>query len=68
MKRLSLISISVLLLTNLIYSQDIIGKLGGITAAETYDVTDSADKLLFRVQGDAGALFLGTYGTGASQL
>ena len=47
-----------------INAQDITNKLGGNTAAETYDVTDSADNLLFRVQGDGGALFSGTWGTG----
>ena len=45
-------------------AQDITNKLGGNTANETYDVTDSNDNLLFRVQGDKGALFTGTFGTG----
>ena len=33
-------------------AQNVTNKLGGITTTETYDVTDSADKVLFRVQGD----------------
>jgi hypothetical protein len=33
-------------------AQDITNKLGGNTAAETYDVTDSADNVLFQVRGD----------------
>ncbi len=41
-------------------AQNIINKLGGTDNTVTYDVTDSGDNLLFRVQGDAGALFLGT--------
>jgi hypothetical protein len=53
-----------IVLTTIIFTQDITNKLGGNTAAETYDVTDSNDNLLFRVQGDKGALFTGTFGTG----
>ena len=34
------------------FAQDITNKLGGSTATETYDVTDSADNVLFRVQGN----------------
>ncbi|MFC1785698.1 tail fiber domain-containing protein, partial [Candidatus Neomarinimicrobiota bacterium] len=49
---------------NITNAQDIVSKLGGTTATETYDVTDSADNLLFRIQGDKGALFTGTYLTG----
>lgn len=64
MKRLAQISVSIILLINLIYSQDITAKLGGTTSNETYDITNSADNVLLRVQGDAGALFLGTFGTG----
>jgi len=37
-------------------AQDITNKLGGNTATETYDVTDSGDNLLFRVQGDGNTL------------
>ena len=33
-------------------AQDINAKLGGNTANETYDVTDSGDNILFRIQGD----------------
>ncbi len=40
-------------------AQDITNKLGGDTANETYDVTDSADNVLFRVQGD-GKVGVGT--------
>ena len=40
-------------------AQDITNKLGGDTAAETYDVTDNNDNLLFRVQGD-GKVGVGT--------
>ena len=36
----------------MLQAQDITNKLGGNTANETYDVTDSGDNLLFRVQGD----------------
>ena len=43
-------------------AQDITNKLGGDTATDTYDVTDSANNLLFRVQGDKGALFIGEFG------
>ncbi|NHZ86795.1 MAG: hypothetical protein GWP19_13125 [Planctomycetia bacterium] len=37
-------------------AQDITNKLGGNTANETYDVTDSNDNVLFRVQGDGNLL------------
>ena len=40
-------------------AQDITNKLGGSTATETYDVIDSADNVLFRVQGD-GNVGIGT--------
>jgi len=40
-------------------AQDITNKLGGTTANETYDVTDPADEVLFRVQGD-GNVGIGT--------
>lgn len=40
-------------------AQNITNKLGGNTANEIYDVTDSADKVLFRVQGD-GNVGVGT--------
>jgi len=40
-------------------AQDITNKLGGISAGDTYDVTDSADKVLFRVKGD-GNVGIGT--------
>ncbi|NHZ86794.1 MAG: hypothetical protein GWP19_13120 [Planctomycetia bacterium] len=40
-------------------AQDITNKLGGDTANETYDVTDSANNVLFRVQGD-GKVGIGT--------
>jgi len=53
-----------LLITLPLQAQDITNKLGGDTATETYDVTDSGDNVLFRVQGDADALFNGTWGTG----
>jgi len=33
-------------------AQDITNKLGGTATTDTYDVTDSADKVLLRVQGD----------------
>ena len=48
----------------LVYAQDITNKLGGNTASETYDITDSDDDLLLRVQGDNGLLVNGTFGTG----
>ncbi len=48
LKILTILCLSVFLLQ----AQDITNKLGGNTANETYDVTDSADNVLFRVQGD----------------
>jgi len=48
-----------IVLTTFIIAQDITNKLGGNTAAETYDVTDSGDNVLFRVQGD-GNVGIGT--------
>ncbi len=48
-----------LLISLPIQAQDITNKLGGTTANETYDVTDSADKILLRVQGD-GQVGIGT--------
>lgn len=42
----------VLIISLPLHAQDITNKLGGNTANETYDVTDSNDNLLFRVQGD----------------
>ncbi len=56
-KIITILCLSVIVLQ----AQDITNKLGGNTAAETYDVTDSNDNLLFRVQGDKGALFTGTW-------
>lgn len=61
----AMIVIIILMMIIPLQAQDIISKLGGNTANETYDVTDSGDNLLFRVQGDKGALFTGTFGTGA---
>ncbi len=60
----TLIPLILLLFTLPIQAQDITNKLGGNTATETYDVTDSGDNLLFRVQADKGALFTGTFGNG----
>ena len=55
--------VTILCLSTLVLqAQDITNKLGGDTATETYDVTDSGDNLLFRVQGDKGALFTGEFG------
>ena len=42
-----------------LYAQDITNKLGGTSSAEFYDVIDSADKTLFRIQGD-GKVGIGT--------
>lgn len=52
MKNSTLICVSLFLLTISINAQDITNKLGGTSDAETYDVTDSADKVLLRVQAD----------------
>ncbi|NHZ86933.1 MAG: hypothetical protein GWP19_13840, partial [Planctomycetia bacterium] len=52
----NLLLLFVLLITIPIQAQDITNKLGGTSANETYDVTDSGDNLLFRVQGDGNAL------------
>ena len=59
MKIAPILILSILMSSNLIIGQDITNKLGGDTANETYDVTDSADKILFRVQGD-GNVGIGT--------
>jgi len=45
--------------TVVLQAQDITNKLGGTEATDTYDVTDSADNVLFRVQGD-GKVGIGT--------
>lgn len=42
-----------------VQAQDITNKLGGTSAGDTYDVTDSADNVLLRVQGD-GKVGFGT--------
>ena len=42
----------ILMITIPLQAQDITNKLGGNTANETYDVTDSADNVLFQVRGD----------------
>ncbi len=52
MKIAILICVSLFLFTISINAQDITAKLGGTTANETYDITDSADKVLLRVQAD----------------
>jgi len=54
MKNLGIILVT-LFITQL-FAQDITNKLGGNTANETYDVTDSADNVLMRVQGDGKAM------------
>jgi len=64
MKRATQLIISVLIAFNTLQAQSINAKLGGNTSSETFDVTDSGENLLYRVQGDAAALFRGTYGTG----
>ncbi len=51
----------IVIFTNLVLAQDITSKLG---ASGNYDVTDSSDDLLFRVQADKGAIFYGTWGSG----
>jgi hypothetical protein len=51
MKILNLIII-IAIITLPLKAQDITNKLGGNTATDTYDVTDSADNVLFRVRGD----------------
>ena len=61
MKKLIIIIISVLISLS---AQDITNKLGGNTAAETYDVTDSAVNVLLRLQGDNSFVLKGTRGTG----
>ena len=52
MKIVLLIAISLCLSFNTINAQDITNKLGGADNTVTYDITDSADKVLLRVQGD----------------
>ncbi len=55
----TIITIIILLITLSLQAQDITSKLGGNTASETYDVTDSGDNVLLRVQGD-GKVGIGT--------
>ncbi|MFC1566137.1 hypothetical protein ACFL4B_04290 [Candidatus Neomarinimicrobiota bacterium] len=59
MKEALLLVISIILSFNTIQAQDIVNKLGGNTASETYDVTDSNDNILLRVQGN-GKVGIGT--------
>ncbi len=55
----TMITIIILLMTLPLQAQDITNKLGGNTVNETYDVTDSNDNVLLRVQGD-GDVGIGT--------
>ncbi|MFC1785536.1 tail fiber domain-containing protein [Candidatus Neomarinimicrobiota bacterium] len=64
MKKALPLIISILFSFSIIIAQSITSKLGGNDNTVTYDVTDSGDNLLFRIQGDKGALFTGTLGTG----
>ena len=57
--------ISIIIFIGLVNAQDITNKLGGDTANETYDVTDSNGDLLFRVQGD-GKVGIGTLSNNGS--
>jgi len=62
MKRYTLLVISLIFMTNQIYTQDIDNKLG---SGGNYNINDSGGNLLFRVQEDKGAMFAGSaYGTG----
>ncbi len=63
MKMIKILTI-LFLSTFMLQAQDITNKLGGNTANETYDVTDSADNVLFRVQGD-GNVLIGAASTSA---
>lgn len=48
-----------------LFAQDITNKLGGASESETYDITDSADNVLVRVEGN-GEVGIGTDGPDAN--
>lgn len=56
---MSKITISLFILLLPLLGQDITNKLGSTTESATYDVTDSADNVLFRVEGN-GEIGIGT--------
>ncbi|MCJ7801072.1 MAG: hypothetical protein MUP82_01790, partial [Candidatus Marinimicrobia bacterium] len=55
----TIVTIFLLMIYLPLQAQDITNKLGGNTAAVKYDVTDSGNNVLFRVQGD-GNVGIGT--------